>query len=386
MKTHFNHIYDDACLIRKSLMQDSCPSEERRVDELLEDEKMLALYEELADSDVLRAGFEEMNRFSSEQGYAHFCRQRKAQRRRKLFRVGAAVAAVCVMALGSLWWVHQPQVMTDLPVAAVQQMTPGERQAKLILANGREVDVTRGGDGKIVEQEAEISYKDGELVYNRKQKSDKLSFNMLQVPRGGECGITLVDGTKVWVNAESCLRYPVAFGQDRREVVLEGEAYFEVKRDEQRPFIVKTSYGEVKVLGTSFGVSAYVKDEVSYTTLVSGKVQVEKEKQQPVVISPGEQVLAFKSGKLQKRQVDISEYVGWKDGLYVFNRQRLDQIMTTLERWYNITVKFESEELKGILYTGSLNRYDDVNVFFEALKSAGDVKYRVAGKEVTLHK
>lgn len=230
-----------------------------------------------------------------------------------------------------------------------------------------------------------IKYENGEISYETERVSTEIVYNELEVPRGGECIITLDDGTRVWVNAETRLKYPVTFVGENREVILEGEAFFDVVKNE-KPFIVKTSFGDVRVLGTSFGINAYVDAPESYTTLVRGKVSVETGTSDPLVIQPGEQVVTSKDGKMIRQEVDVEEFVGWKDGMYVFREKHLGDIMKTLERWYNISVLFEEEELRGLLFTGNLKRYDDINVFFDALTRTGDIKYRVDGNHVILYK
>ena len=187
------------------------------------------------------------------------------------------------------------------------------------------------------------------------------------------------------INSESTLHFPVEFSSENREVYLEGEAFFDVVKNE-KPFIVKTSFGDVRVLGTSFGINAYVDAPESYTTLVRGKVSVEREGGEPVVILPGEQVVTSKDGKMIKQQVDVEEFVGWKDGIYVFKEKSLGEIMKTLERWYNISVDFQEKSLVDLPFTGNLKRYDDINVFFDALTRTGDMKYRVEGNQVILFK
>ena len=177
----------------------------------------------------------------------------------------------------------------------------------------------------------------------------------------------------------------MSFAGEQREVILEGEAFFEVVKD-KKPFIVKTSFGDVRVLGTAFGINAYVDQPEGYTTLVRGKVSVTAGAGEPLVIQPGEQVVSSKDGKTRKQEVNVDEFVGWKDGIYVFRDKKLFDIMNTLERWYNISVLFEDESLKSLLFTGNLKRYDDINVFFDALSRTGDLKYRVERNHVILYK
>lgn len=272
------------------------------------------------------------------------------------------------------------------PIIASKIIPAGEKKATLTLADGTEVEIAEMTTQVLQEKGANIEYKNGEIAYNKsEEKPTEVIYNKLEVPRGGECMIKLDDGTKVWVNAETKLKYPVTFVGDRREVFLEGEAFFEVVKD-GKPFIVKTSFGDVRVLGTSFGINAYTDEPESYTTLVKGKVCVEKEGEESIVILPGEQVVSSKDGKMIKQEVDVEEFVGWKDGIYVFKEKSLSDIMKTLERWYNISIVFQDESLIDLPFTGNLKRYDDINVFFDALARTGDMKYRVEGNQVILYK
>ena len=273
------------------------------------------------------------------------------------------------------------------PTPLASKIIPaGGKKATLTLADGTKVNVEEIATQVLLEKGMNIEYKNGEIAYNKgEEKTTEVIYNKLEVPRGGECIITLDDGTKVWVNAETKLKYPVAFVGDRREVFLEGEAFFDVTKNE-KPFVVKTSFGDVRVLGTAFGISTYAGEPESYTTLVRGKVSVEREGVKPVVVLPGEQVVTSKDGQMIKKEVDVEEFVGWKEGIYVFKEKSLGEIMKTLERWYNISVVFQEKSLVDLPFTGNLKRYDDINVFFDALTRTGDMKYRVEGDQVILYK
>lgn len=151
------------------------------------------------------------------------------------------------------------------------------------------------------------------------------------------------------------IKYPVQFTAGERKVYLEGEAYFDVAED-GRPFQVITSQGEVTVLGTAFGISSYM-DKAEYTTLVRGCVRYTSHTKKSVILSPGEQAILERSGELISRKVEVEEYVGWKDGVFVFRDKPLEEIMETLSRWYGSEVVFRNEEMKQLKYTGSLERY-----------------------------
>ena len=369
------NIYDDASLIKKSLIKDLSDKEQKELDQLLDDQSLQDVYKELSDRGYLKKQFMEYEKYSSQKAYREFKERRGHSGRIRIVRWVAVVAAMWVLALGVTLWMTFGKKENVAPLPVASKIIPaGEKKATLTLADGTEVHVEEITARVLQEKGMNIEYRNGEIVYHK-----------LEVPRGGECMIKLDDGTKVWVNAETKLKYPVVFVGDRREVVLEGEAFFDVAKNE-KPFIVKTSFGDVRVLGTAFGISAYASEPESYTTLVRGKVSVEREGIKPVVILPGEQVVTFKDGKMIKQEVDVEEFVGWKDGIYVFKEKSLGEIMKTLERWYNISVDFQDKSLVDLPFTGNLKRYDDINVFFDALTRTGDMKYRVKGNQVILYK
>lgn len=381
------NIYDDASLIKKSLIKDLSDKEQKELDQLLDDQSLQDVYKELSARGYLKKQFMEYEKYSSQKAYREFKERRGHSGRIRIVRWVAVVAAVWVLALGVTLWMTFGKKENVAPLPVASKIIPaGEKKATLTLADGMEVHVEEITAQILQEKGMNIEYRNGEIVYHKsEEKTTEVVYNKLEVPRGGECMIKLDDGTKVWVNAETKLKYPVAFVGDRREVVLEGEAFFDVAKNE-KPFIVKTSFGDVRVLGTAFGISAYASESESYTTLVRGKVSVEREGGEPVVILPGEQVVTSKDGKMIKQQVDVEEFVGWKDGIYVFKEKSLGEIMKTLERWYNISVDFQEKSLVDLPFTGNLKRYDDINVFFDALTRTGDMKYRVEGNQVILFK
>ena len=208
--------------------------------------------------------------------------------------------------------------------------------------------------------------------------------NELVIPRGGENTVILADGTTVHLNAGSKLTYPVRFAGKRRIVRLEGEAYFDVAGDENHPFVVQTHLGEITVLGTEFNVNAYADTPVCYTTLVHGKVKFSTLNAETVTLSPGEQAVVFANSST-KRKVDLEEYVGWVDGMYIFNDRPLGDIMKTFERWYDIQVYYETPNLRDITYSGNLKRYGTINSFLDALELTGDLTYKISGRNILIY-
>ena len=214
------------------------------------------------------------------------------------------------------------------------------------------------------------------------QQSDSLEkeevFNTLIIPKGGEFQIQLADGSRVWLNSETELRYPVNFTAEKRRVFLKGEAYFEVAKNAQIPFVVTTSAGiDVKVLGTKFNVASYENDEQVTTTLAEGSVEVGDEKGS-VRLKPEEQALFCKGDRsLRVQKVDVGMYLAWKDGKFIFEEQSLEQIMKQLQRWYEMSVFYTNEEVKQYTFSGDLKKYDDFDKIIRMLEEVSGIKISI---------
>ena len=311
-------------------------------------------------------------------------------KRKRYWMWGVSVAASVVVVFCLIIYYH---LDTEQKVnIAVQNIVPGQYNAILEMADGATYHLG-GQQGSLQEKTGRQIKIDTSLVsylpVGDKQETPKeVVYNKLSIPRGGEYRIELEDGTKIWMNSESRLRYPVAFFNDTREVYLEGEAYFEVQRDVNRPFIVHSGEQKVTVLGTSFGISCYASEVNDYTTLVSGKVKVDfKRGKQSFVLEPGMQVAYDKkSGIATERKVDVAEFVAWKNGKYVFKQKRLEDILSTLSRWYDFEVFYQNEDVKEILFSGELRRFDDFNYLLRLIERTSDVKFIIDKKVVRVMK
>lgn len=380
MQKEFDQI---VTLFKKSISGTLSVSEQSELDGLLKDKRWQSVYNRLLSDDAVLKRAKEYAVYDYRKAFQDMERQQpKKLVWRRLYLSFSSVAAAALIA----WFVwllpekpEQERVMKQEVVSEL--VTPGTRSPQIKLADGRVVNI--GKDSMRIKEEkgVTIAFHNGGVSYQSDEEVTALVYNELSVPPAGECCLMLADGTKVWVNAGSKLKYPVKFtGQDRK-VFLEGEAYFDVTKG-VKPFIVHTARGEVNVLGTSFGVTAYEDDENVYTTLVTGKVRFTG--RETIEINPGEQVVAYRSGKLEKRTVNTEEYVGWKNGLYVFRHQRLESIMQTLSRWYDVKVFFQNPGLKEMEFTGNLKRYDRVDVFLKALQRTGELEYKINGNAIVL--
>ena len=207
--------------------------------------------------------------------------------------------------------------------------------------------------------------------------------NELIVPRGGEYQIELADGTRVWLNSATKLIFPRNFSGSERRVILSGEAFFEVARDESKPFIVETSRMDVKVLGTRFNVNAYADNEEVSATLVNGSVEVSSGKQKPMVLVPGEQAYG-NAGELEKREVNVRLYTSWIDGRFLFNNAELEEIAKQVSRWYDVKIFFTNENVKKIRFTGGMVKFKPLDDLIRMIESTSPVRFSVKGKTIVI--
>ena len=390
----FENIYQDAALMRKFLLGEANEAERKELEKrLAECPDLKKVYEQLQNGETLKAAFGEYKDYSSKKAYQSFLqkigRMEKKERKPFISRVWwYAAAAVIVLAVGLSFYMSNFYSAVEEKRVLIQ---PGTQQAQLTLPDGSIIDVDKK-EVNVVVDGVQVKYKKGVLSYQptvttqheeESTEEKPVKSNELVIPRGGENTVILADGTTVHLNAGSKLTYPVRFAGKRRVVALEGEAYFDVVKDETRPFIVQTHLGEVTVLGTAFNINAYT-DASVYTTLVHGKVQFSSSSIGTIILSPGEQAVVSANGS-EKRMVDLDEYVGWVDGRYVFNNRPLGEIMQTFERWYDIQVYYETPHLRDITYSGSLKRYGTINSFLDALELTGDLTYKICGRNILIY-
>ena len=391
----FENVYQDAALMRRVLLGEADEAEQQELEKRLEEcSDLRKIYEQLQNSETLKAAFKERQNYSSKKAYQSFLQkigqaEPERQRRRSLHIGWYIAAAVVIFAVGLSFYMLNSSSPKEESRPLIQ---PGTQQAQLTLPDGSVIDVDKK-EVNVVVDGIQVKYKEGVLSYQstvttqheeKNVEEQSAKSNELVIPRGGENTVILADGTTVHLNAGSKLTYPVRFVGKRRLVALEGEAYFDVAEDENHPFVVRTHLGDVIVLGTAFNVNAYINASVCYTTLVRGKVQFSAPNVEAITLLPGEQAVVSANGS-EKRTVDLEEYVGWVEGLYVFNNRSLGEIMETFERWYDIQVYYETEDLRNITYSGSLKRYGTINSFLEALELTGDLTYKISGRNILIY-
>ena len=342
------------------------------------------IFDELAKGSSLSRSYDEYKNIHREQVWS-VIEQQIAPRRRRLSLQWMGYAASVMILVVAGWFVFQTSDNGDTIQEGkrVARITPGTQKAILYLDNGEQV-VLADNNTVIVEDSlsGKIEQVDKTLVYQTESAVKAERLNVLEIPKGGEFQVTLADGTKVWLNAGTKLTYPIAFVGKERRVRLEGEGYFEVERDENKPFIVEINGMEVKVLGTSFNLRSFAADNRSTATLISGKIEV-KTSSQSVELSPNQQAdLLVRENKLDVREVDAIAYSAWTKGKFVFRRERLEAILDDVSRWYNVTVFYEQSRVKDILFSGIMERYADISQTLEMLEKTGKVNFIIDQKKI----
>lgn len=281
---------------------------------------------------------------------------------------------------------HSPVEVTPQIVSTNTVITPGTDKATLTLEDGSVVTLEKGNSitTKNANSNGEnIVYKDG------KSKTNEIGFNYLTIPRGGQFHLVLADGTKVWLNSETQLKFPVSFidGAVRKVELVYGEAYFEVSpstKHKGSKFKVLNKSQEIEVLGTEFNIKAY-KDEANiYTTLVQGKVSIKTELTKKV-LKPSEQSnLNLNTNGIQVSVVDVYSEISWKDGVFSFKGKPLKDIMKVISRWYDVEVIFENKNLESIKFKGTLEKSQSIDEILSIMKSYSINNYEINNKTIIL--
>ena len=379
--------FEIARIIQKSLKGKLSESEERQLSgwRKVSDENERA-FQRMISEDFYTIGMEKLEMYDSRVAYGRFLQKKYQQRRKRRFLINmarvAAVALPFVIALVLYVGLNREEEQMVRPSLA-SNILPGTSKAVLTLANGQMIPLGKEAtDSTIITDGTQISASGSGVTYASGVESESVVYNKLEIPRGGEFCLTLSDGTRVWLNSETSIQYPVAFGAKERRVFVQGEAYFEVAKDANKPFTVQFMSSSVTVLGTSFNIRAYPEEKRSQTTLAEGSVRIYSPGSS-MLLKPGEQAeVSALSGEMVKQEVEVKNFTSWKDGRFVFEQQPLEDIMRTLERWYDIRVVFKDEEAKRISLSGDLRRYDNFSRVVEMLGLTGDARFEIKGNDV----
>ena len=315
-------------------------------------------------------------------------------------RVTAAAAIILMIGTGTYFLFFKTSkneiAKTGNPNPIQNDVVPGGNKAILTLADNTQIILDSAANGTLTQQgNTKILKHDGQLAYNAltdpstSLRITEVLYNIITTPRGGQYQLTLSDGTKVWLNAASSLRFPAAFAGKERKVELTGEGYFEVAKNASMPFKVDVAgKGEVEVLGTYFNINSYTDEPTINTTLLEGKVKLtpvqnsELRTQNSELLSPGQQAQLNNSGQINfNENVNMDEVVAWKNGKFVFENADIRSIMRQLERWYDVEVSFNSS-ITTEEFVGITSRNVNVSQILKMLEKTGAVKFEIEGKRI----
>lgn len=379
-----------ANLIARYISGEITPEEEIYLEEWKKEEPAhAALFDKICNEQNYNRHEKEKESFDTVSGWQEIEKRiNRSNRRERILNILRYAAIIILPILVLSISIKHTNPISGQQDYYAQPILPGEAKAILTLDNGQVIQLGKNvanlEDGL---DETNIQADSAMLKYsqtNKLAKSEKIAYNKVETPKGGEYLLVLSDGTKVHLNAMSKLRYPVNFGNGRREVELEGEGYFEVAKNGQ-PFIVNTGGMQIEVLGTVFDVSAY-QDEECQATLISGSVKVKTGINNSCILKPSQQASVTPgTTSIQVRTVDTAFYTSWINGKIYFKDRRLEDIMKTLSRWYDMEVCYADDKVKDILFGCNINRYDEIAPFVKLLEETKKVRTKINGKTITFY-
>lgn len=306
--------------------------------------------------------------------------------RRRFGRIAAV--ALPLLAAGSLWLYLD---RTDGNDGGTMARVANE--VTLILPDGSEIVMDRATENSLIAEQGSVSLirENGRLIHENHADGSaadmEFRWGAIEVPRGAQFDMMLEDGTQVWLNAGSRIRFPLAFHGEERRVYLEGEAYFKVRENSVMPFVVETSRQDVTVLGTEFNIYSYADEQTAYTTLVSGSVRLTTAQGGETVLSPGQQArLEGEEAGFTVENVDVRKIIAWRNGEFVFEGISLDNVFERLKRWYNFEYEFEDAAVAGLTMRGSVPVYDDMGAVLDMIEASGVARIVLSGNKIIIKK
>ena len=311
----------------------------------------------------------------------------------RIFKIRAwqsTAAAILILLTAGIYYYQTSSkpiiVKTKIP-RFKNDVAPGNNKAILTLDDGSKIDLDDAKTG-ILASESNIDIKKtgvGQLEYTAGTQTVKtVKYNILSTPLGGEYQLVLPDGSKVWLNSGSTLRFPTAFIGSERIVELKGEAYFDIAKNPKMPFLVRTNNAmDIKVLGTQFNVMAYDDEKNINTTLIEGSVEVLKESGKTTLKPGQEAILNKRSGNIKVAQADLEQAIAWKNGYFIFYNENIESIMRKVSRWYNVDIVYQGN-LNNKDFVGTISRNKNVSELLKMLELTGAIHFSIDGRRITV--
>ena len=372
---------DIETLILKYLQGKLAEGEKRQLDEWLKDDRNKKLFSRLVNKQRILVKMERLDEYDWEKSWKVM--ERKLRERKKFsWKYWGMVASLLgIVLLGT--WVFMEKNEKKSPVVVMRGVDPGGVFAELVLPDGKIVELNKdsnnlflGESGKVLRNENGVLFLTQDSV-----QLQKVGYSEIRTPRGGEYQVVLPDNSIVWLNADSKLRFPLTFSGKERRVFASGELYFQVAKDSLSPFRIEVEgLYEVEVLGTEFNVRAY-SDLPSATTLVDGRVLI-RDKGTKVVLKPGEQAVKGKHGEVVVREVDVAPYIAWKQGYFLFEDERLEDILNELARWYDVNIFFENSSVREERFSVDMPRHESFEEVLRLIEQTRSIQIEIEGNNV----
>ncbi len=357
------------------------------------DKKNELLFQQLTDPDQQTQAIQRMQRYDSKASLEKTKQTILLASRQKSIRIinwkKLLVAAVSLLAIGVFFFEYQYRQKSNQIAVTIQQpnfVPGGTNKAILTLANGTKINLDDSHNGTIAQQSGSVIKKSngGLIAYLPAPISNNTNtiteYNLIETPRGGQYRVVLSDGTKVWLNAASSLKYPSAFKGRQREVTLTGEGYFEVVHNARQPFIVKTANQSIKDIGTSFNVNTYTDEPHSTTTLVDGAIQLVTGDKK-ILLKPGQQAIN-QANHIKIADADIETATAWKNGQLAFHHSDIQSVLRQISRWYNIDIEYQGK-VPAITISGGVSRTADLSAILKMLQLS-EVHFSQQGRKLII--
>lgn len=301
------------------------------------------------------------------------------------YRYMAAAATIAIM-LGCLFYFlsikSKPEPVSNLAKTTIHDVPPGGTKARLVLANGSNITLGDHTDSAFTQSTVSVRQQQGKLTYaSAGTQAGIAPYNTLVTPKGGMYSLVLADGTKVWLNAASSLKYPVQFSGNQRTVILTGEAYFEVVHKASQPFVVKVNGAEIQDIGTAFNIMAYKDEAALVTTVVDGTVRMETGHDSRLV-HKGSSATIHDDDKIALGAANTQQALAWKDNHFRFRNADIGAVMRQISRWYDVSITYQGEVKQH--FSGVISRDVNVSIVFQALERTGGVHFTIEGRNITV--
>ena len=376
-----NHIEIENIIINMLAGEKLSPAEEKILTEWLKDEKhKQQLYElqRVRDAVYAQKVSEQAN---GEMAWEIFAQKQKTKRKLRVLGSYATAAIVTILiGFGFLLALKQESVQ-ELNPSNTTQTSIHSKNIVLTLSDGREIVLSDSVNDLQEQNGATIRNKAQQLVYFPTTTNNQEVYNTIKIPRGSEYQLLLADGTTVWLNSESEITFPVTFTGEKREVRLKGEAFFDVEKDEEHPFIVQTEQFDIRVTGTQFNVRVYT-DEPASATLAEGNIQLVRQEQVTPLV-PGQQA-SLKNGIMEVKNVELKEVIAWRYNTFYFKQQPLENLLNEIARWYDVEIFYQNPALKKLHFTAGFLRSCSITEVVNTLEMTEKIRLEIKGKTLTV--